>query len=296
MFPASRRNPGYGQGVVTLVAEPNEEERLAQRLRETFASPTYEPPLLPVAAMELIALTRKPDVTYREILKLLESDPLITGRTLKIAESPVYARGEPLRSLEQALTRLGLSTLSDIFLQVSMSTRVFRSASFAAPMEELRRHSVATAHAARLVCRATSLPDEYAFLCGLLHDIGAAACLLALGDSGPKQAAQLTIQQVRKPIWQLHAEVGRDVCQSWKLPPEIMMIVGHHHEPRIGGHVHPLAAAVLLADQLASQAGFPSPVEPTRTGEPENYLGLPDNAVLRLRTEITRHLATAVDG
>lgn len=294
MLPASRRAPGYGQGVVTLATGPTDEERVAQRLRETFSSPTYEPPLLPVAAMELIALTRKPDVTYREILNLLESDPLIAGRTLKIAESPVYARGEPVRSLEHALTRLGLSTLTDLFLQVSMSSRVFRSAAFAAPMEELRRHSVATAHAARLVCRATSLPDEYAFLCGLLHDIGAAAALLALGDTSPKQAAPLTVQQVRKPIWQLHAEVGREVCKLWKLPAEITMIVGHHHEPRIGGHVHPLAAAIHLADQLASQAGFASPVEPLPSGEPENLLGLPDGAMLRLRTEVTRHLATAV--
>jgi putative nucleotidyltransferase with HDIG domain len=158
-------------------------------------------------------------------------------------------------------------------------------------MEALRRHSVATAHAARLVCRATSLPDDYAFLCGLLHDIGAAASLLALGDMVPGQAAP-PLATLRSVIWQLHAGVGRDVCNAWKLPPEIALVIDHHHEPRIGGHVHPLAAAVRIADQLASQAGFASPVEPTAAGELENLLGLPEPALLRLRTEATRHLGT----
>jgi hypothetical protein len=33
----------------------------------------------------------------------------------------------------------------------------------------LMQHSMLTAHVARLACRMTALPDEYAFMCGLLH-------------------------------------------------------------------------------------------------------------------------------
>lgn len=253
------------------------------RLRSELSDPGFEPPLLPVAALELLALTRNPNVEFRQVLELLESDPLVAARTLRVAQSPAFARGEPLRSLESAITRLGLGTLTDIFMQVSISSRVFRSKHYAEPMERLRRHSVAVAHVARLVCRVTSLPDEYAFLCGLLHDIGAAIALLTLGDPNAKNPPSL--RAASSAVWECHAEAGGIVCNSWKLPPDVVWVVKSHHAPQIDGRVHPLAAAVDVADQLARLHGAGSPVEPVLDRLPDNVLELSDTSWRRLRAE-----------
>ena len=47
----------------------------------------------------------------------------------------------------------------------------------------------ATAHLCRILCKYTSLEGEYAFLCGLLHDVGIAATLIAFADTGPRKRA-----------------------------------------------------------------------------------------------------------
>jgi len=251
---AGRARIGYGAGVVEL-RESAPDPSVLERIEAAFASPRYEPPLLPAAALQLLELSRKPEVSFRLVLDVLERDPMLAARVLKIAQSPVYVSGEPIRSLEQALLRLGLETLVQIFLQASLAAKVFRAPGYEAPMEALRRHSVVTAHIARLVCRATALPDEYAYLCGLLHDVGCAAALIVLGQTSDKSVARVPYERARPAVLAIHEKATSVVCATWKLPAEVTMVIANHHHPVIGGHIHPMAAVVHVADALAVQLG-----------------------------------------
>jgi HD-like signal output (HDOD) protein len=249
------RGSNYGQGVVTLDNPELEYDALRLRLLKALRSPTYEPPVLPQAVFRLLELSRKADVKIPELVTVIEQDPLIAGKVLRVAQSPVYSRGAPLQSLHDAVVRLGLETLLQIFLEVSVSVKVFRAPGYDEPMERLRIHSSATAQIARIVCRYTSIYDEYAFLCGLLHDVGIAACMIALapqnrGDISPPFAAAWPA------ILELHEEASRLVCASWKLPSDVQLVVGNHELAMVGKHVHPVAAAVRVADWLAQREGF----------------------------------------
>lgn len=175
----------YGRGeyqieAADLLLTP---EAMIAHLRRTLVSPEYKPPLLPSIALELMKLTRQPDVSIVEVRNLLERDALLAAKVLQLAQSALYSRGAPVRSLHEAISRLGLRTLGDLFLQTVLSMRVFRADGYDAPMTTLMRHSTVTAHVARIACRMTALPDEYAFMCGLLHDAGMAAGLLIFADS-----------------------------------------------------------------------------------------------------------------
>ncbi len=226
------------------------------QLRSAFRSPTYQPPLLPSSAFQLLELCRKRETTFRDLLRILQSDPFVAGQVLRIARSPVYARGEPVRSLELALTRLGITTLTQIFLQVTVTTRIFRAPGYAGPMEMLREHSVATAHAARAVCRHTPVPDDEAFLCGLLHDVGAAMCLVVLGDL-PNDRQPAFSEAVELSITEVRTEAAGIVCDAWGLPSDLKQVIVHHHEPFQNGVANPLGCVILVADQVATHCGFP---------------------------------------
>ena len=170
----------YGKGAVLLEEEDllqagdDQAEEISERLKATFHSPDYVPPVLPAAAVEVHRLTQTQDVKIEQILAALEKDPLLAARVVKVASSPVYG-GKPLQSLSEAVMRLGMRHLGDVVWEVALNMRVFRSKAYEAPMEAVRRHSVACAHVARCIAKLTPVPLEYAFLCGLLHDVGAAA-------------------------------------------------------------------------------------------------------------------------
>ena len=117
---------------------------------------------------------------------------------------------------------------------------------------------------ARLACRLTSIPDEYAFLCGLLHDAGMAAGLLIFAD-GPapastsrpaaNKAAPPPFAQVSFALEMVHEEASAILAEAWGLHPEIRAVLGIHHHFKQANRVHPLAAAVCVADSIASEAG-----------------------------------------
>jgi HD-like signal output (HDOD) protein len=249
-------------------------EAMTAHLRRTLISPSYKPPLLPSIALELMKVTRQPGVSIAEVRKLLERDALLAAKVLQLAQSALYSRGSPVRSLHDAINLLGLRTLGDLFLQTVLSMRVFRAEGYDRPMAMLMQHSMLTAHVARLACRMTAMPDEYAFMCGLLHDAGMAAGLLIFADSagirslgdpprstraGATAPAALpappSYEEVATALDAVHEEASAILAEAWKLSPDMRVVIGSHHHVRINGRVHPLAAVVCVSDWIASEAG-----------------------------------------
>jgi HD-like signal output (HDOD) protein len=242
-------------------------EAMIAYLRKTLSSPSYKPPLLPSIALELMKLTRQQGVSLAEVRKLLERDPLLAAKVLQIAQSALYSRGSPVRSLHEAISLLGLRTLGDLFLQTVLSMRVFRADGYDGPMAMLMQHSMVTAHVARLACRMTAMPDEYAFMCGLLHDAGMAAGLLIFADSpAPRSSRDASrpaasnrvpsYADVAAALDAVHEEASALLAEAWKLNPDIGVVIGsHHHLRESGGRIHPLAAVVCVSDWIASEVG-----------------------------------------
>jgi HD-like signal output (HDOD) protein len=264
----NKQRADYGRGEYQIEAPDFmlSPEAMTAHLRRTLVSPSYKPPLLPSIALELMKLTRQPGVSLVEVRKLLERDPLLAGKVLQLAQSALYSRGAPVRSLHDAISLLGLRTLADLFLQTVLSMRVFRADGYDAPMATLMQHSMLTAHIARLACRMTALPDEYAFMCGLLHDAGMAAGLLIFADSqGPRSSQDGSRSKPPPPpsygevsvaLCAVHEEASAILAEAWKLNPDIRIVIGsHHHLHASGGRVHPLAAVVCVSDWIASEAG-----------------------------------------
>lgn len=261
----SQRRDDYGKGEVRLdaAAERLSPQGMVEYLRKVLASPAYRAPVLPSVAMELMRLTRQSQVRLPEVRQLLERDPLLAARVLQLAQSALYSGGVAIRSLDEAISRLGLRTLEELFLQTVLSMRVFRASGYEAPMANLMQHSLVTAHVARQACRLTSIPDEYAFLCGLLHDAGMAAGLLIFADgAAPASGARPLggkppppFEEVSFALEVVHEEASAILADTWGLHPEIRTVLGIHHHFKQGNRVHPLAAALCVADRIASEAG-----------------------------------------
>jgi HD-like signal output (HDOD) protein len=106
-----------------------------------------------------------------------------------------------------------------------------------------------------MVSSFTSLASEYAFLCGLLHDVGIAAVLIVLGEQKRTQAG-FEPATLAMALQQCHQEASAVVSGLWKLPADVTLVLAHHHDVMIDGRAHPLAAVVALAEDLTRDVGL----------------------------------------
>lgn len=245
---------GYGMGSARLDIDFVDAADLAERLKTLFRSPSYRPPILPTVAVQLYELSRKEDASIPVVVRLLETDPLLASSVLRRAQSPLYSARTPLRSIRDAVVRLGLRDLSNLVLETAMNMRVFRAPGYDEPMERLRMHSIATAHIAGLVAHRTSLYNEYAFLCGLVHDVGAAVAMIALCE-GRKANEVPPFDTVLDAIQRAHVEAAGILAQAWKLPSDVTNAVSQHGIRRAAA-AHPIIAILAIADGWATRLGY----------------------------------------
>jgi putative nucleotidyltransferase with HDIG domain len=257
---------------------------LKDTLLSIFRSPTYKPPVLPAVALELTSLTRKSSVSYEEVVRVVAKDPLLVANVVKLAQSPLYGGKLRAQSLLEALNRLGINTLRDAVWQVVVGMRIFRVQAYATTMERLQSHSTFTAYAARIVASEAGLSSEHAFLCGLLHDVGWSGSLVTVSERVPNPPSPETLFAV---IDKMHAEAGAAMGTLWGLSPEIIEVIGHHHD---GEHPsQPLVAVLCVAEQLADELDFgfeaKSAAGSNSARVDENLAGRFEQAVAVLRLE-----------
>ena len=102
-------------------------------------------------------------------------------------------------------------------------------------MTNLMRHSMLTAHVARMACRLTAIPDEFAFMCGLLHDVGLAAGLLIFADADGSRTPRKEpppFEEVAVALGVVHEEASAILAEAWGLHPEIRVVLGIHHQTK----------------------------------------------------------------
>jgi len=245
---------------------------LTEDLQRTFASPSYRPPTLPDVAMEVMELTSRADVKLLELAVLLQRDPVLAARVLSISQSAAYALRSPPVTLQQAVVRLGLETLREIVVVAALSERVFQVSGHEPFVGRLALHSTATAHVLRLLLRQLRIEAAHGFMCGLLHDIGFGAGLLAAMER--VEWRRLPAQQLERVLDAVHVDASGIVARLWKLPEPIQQVLASHHEIAVDGKPLPLNAALIVAEQLCWEAGagmLPAPdyVDPTWRETPD---------------------------
>jgi putative nucleotidyltransferase with HDIG domain len=262
----NKQSADYGVGTHTLelneleLANPQE---LQHRLLSIFRSPHYKPPVLPNVALELTDLSRKAHVSYDDVIKVVEKDPLIVASVLKLAQSPLYGGRLPVQSLKDALNRLGINMLRDMVWQVVMGMRLFRVRNYQSSMERLQVHATFTAYAARIVASRAGIAAEHAFLCGLLHDVGWCGTLIALSENVKNPPEPKTLFEA---VDKMHMEAGAAMGTLWGLSNEIVQVIKHHHDLSPDKKpVSVLVPVLVVAEHLADEFGYA--IEPKVEGD-----------------------------
>jgi diguanylate cyclase (GGDEF)-like protein/putative nucleotidyltransferase with HDIG domain len=224
--------------------------RYEQALIDKLATGIAGLPLLPESAAEALRLAADAQTDVARIARLVDRDPPLAARVVAIAGSALYAgRAGRATTTQQALVRIGLAAARDLLYQVVYERSGSDLPRFQTEVMASFKRSVRAALAARSLTTELSVAFPYAYLAGLLHDIGEARVYRILAQlpgipPGKAEAADLVARH--------HARAGAGIAQAWKLPSALVETCSlHHHDPT---EVAPPVRLVMAADVLVRLA------------------------------------------
>lgn len=270
---------------------------LRQQLVQTFEDPSYRPPPLPSVALEMVSLSARDDVEVGDVVRLLERDQMLAASVMKLIGSPIYAGRTKVRTLREAVARLGIRTVRDAVFEIALKKSVFSVPAHGDIVERMGRHGIVTAYLTRVICRHARVDEEHAFLCGLLHDIGFSALLFALANPNKKTPSP-PLLEVWSDIDAVHETASKVVTKLWGLPAEIAAIVANHHHVHTGPSAR-VAAVVNIADSMTERFsanivgpkgvdGVPLPacvISQSEVDDSRSVLGLTDPIMTRIQSD-----------
>jgi putative nucleotidyltransferase with HDIG domain len=193
-------------------------------------------PSVPVIAGTVIALVEDPNASADDLRAVVERDPALAARVLKVANSSLFGFSRRIETLRHAIALLGFRTVKNLVMGASMK-EVFKR--FGLTERLLWEHATRAGAVAAMLTEhpAIDVEREEAFVIGLLHDLGK----IAINNSAPDEYSRVVAQvynegvgfvEAEREIFGFdHAEVGALVAAKWKLPPRLETAIRLHHSP-----------------------------------------------------------------
>jgi HD-like signal output (HDOD) protein len=200
--------------------------------------PSASPPTLPATAARLLVLCAQDEFSLLEFVRVIEADPAISSRLLRLANSAYFGFSRKIDTLDRAVQALGRATVQAVALGHSL-LRFWEGGALPSAVEGLWVHSYLCAlgcrHLAHRLPRDCYLSEpDTLFLTGLLHDIG--KILFLVDAPAPYRSAldecptgESLLAWERQRFGRDHAEAGGDALEAWNVPFPIAAVVRYHH-------------------------------------------------------------------
>ncbi|MFT7676367.1 MAG: HD-like signal output (HDOD) protein [Planctomycetota bacterium] len=208
-------------------------------------------PLLSTTALQVLEQSRREDTDAKELADIVQMDPALTAHVLRTANSTAFCPAEPIISLSQAISRLGLHQLSAIVVAVVVKEEVFRLPGFEKELEALWKHSALAGGWSSEIARLRRANVESAFLAGLLHEVGKPVVLSALSSIEELSSCSLDAGIYADWLVEFHEPVACRLLTEWGFPERLVEAVTNHHNPEGASDYPQDAKTTCLADLLA---------------------------------------------
>lgn len=164
----------------------------------------------------------------------------LATRVLRLANSGYYAIPGGAKSIERAVTVLGIDTVVQLVYTAAVFSHYDLQSREPFSIREFWKHSLGVAMASETIARELGLKDpSLLFLSGLMHDIGKlVAFQLAkdefIGICEFAKKERMTVLESEKSLGHPgHDEIGYELVRRWRMPVMVQEIVRHHHDTNI---------------------------------------------------------------
>jgi HD-like signal output (HDOD) protein len=234
---------------VTNCLSDNKESDMAVHLDELLAK-SSQLPAIPKIMQELLNSIDNSDVELVSVGKKIAMDPSLGASVLKMANSAAFRGQHEIRSIEEAVIRLGIKRIRSLvvaaglhrILPKGLNPQVFWFDAFR------------VANLAKLMAQYANSEPETAFTCAMLHNLGELMIAFVLPEEAGLvdllvEEGETRIEAQRHQLGYDYAQIGAALAKRWQFSPLIVEAIKQQLRPDT---VNPSVEAALIRMALFS--------------------------------------------
>lgn len=248
------------RGLPTIYVLREMMTQLSTELTKKLAGAVEKMPAFPKSVQRILELTRDINCPPKELVMVIETDPVLTMKLLRILNSAYYSFSKQITSVNQSVVCLGLNTVKNLALSFAAMGTLPQQNAAGFDMQRYLLHSLATASLARLLCHKYGKDDTDpadCYIAGLLHDFGKVVFAQFLPTEF-KQALACSQEQAiplhqaeRQIIGTDHTVVGSMLTERWQFPGQLSDTIRLHHSDIASGDT--VLCCLYVANQISKQ-------------------------------------------
>jgi len=234
---------------------------MTPELSQRLAAAVDGMPAFPKSVQRILELTRDVNAMPKDLVEVIDKDPVVTVKILKVVNSAYYSLPKQITSIGHAVVYLGFNTIKNLALSIASIGMMPKGNAAGFDVQQYLLHSLSTAALAKqLASRVDQADPMDCFIAGLLHDFGKvvfaqfmpnefrAALELANRDGSSLHAA------LQRTIGTDHCVVGSMLVEKWRFAPHLVETIRHQHLGNIKDT--DMIACVFAANQISKQLKF----------------------------------------
>ncbi len=224
----------------------------------------FEIPSIPILLIKILQLLYEDEESAKKLEELILHDLSLSSHILKIANSAYYSLRNEVKTISHAIVLLGMNLVRSLAIGVGIFDHFAKGMKCeAALINELWMHSFGVGLLTQEIWtrRRGRKEGDFAFLCGLLHDLGKVVFFknypthYCFHFASEKSQTDPDISTCEFENFNTdHATVGATLTKQWGLPSELSDVLKKHHYPLQSDSL--LVCAVSISDMLAKQGGI----------------------------------------
>ena len=200
-------------------------------------------PPLPDVYFRIESLSHDDSATSADFSQVLELDPSITARLLRMSNSAYFGFKREIKSVKDAVTLMGIKEIVSLVRIACITNNLKVSPQVENMAKNVWIHSATCAITAQLISRKRGISNkntvkEDLLICGILHDIGKIVLWKFFPDIYMPVALNCTRmrptdQEELNALGCTHSEIGKTLADHWQLPEHISNVIAFHHKPLV---------------------------------------------------------------
>jgi putative nucleotidyltransferase with HDIG domain len=217
-------------------------------------------PAFPKSVQRILELTRDINCQPKELVMVIEKDPVMTMKLLRILNSAFYSFPKQITSVNQSVVYLGLNTVKNMALSFAAMGVLPQKNEAGFDVQNYLLHSLTTASLARLLCQKFGGGDADpadCYIAGLLHDFGKVVFAQFM-PAEFKQALTLSADRgislhsaEMEIIGADHSVVGAMLVGKWQFPESLADTIRLHHSEFPAENT--VLSCLFVADQITKK-------------------------------------------
>jgi len=236
-------------------------EPLNPELASRLTAAVDSMPAFPKSVQKILELTRDVACSPKDLVQVIDKDPVVTVKVLRVVNSAYYGLSNPITSIDHAVVFMGFNPIKNLALSIAAIGMLPSDARAGFDSQRYLMHSLTTAGVARQLAQGLRQADPHdCFIAGLLHDFGKVVVAqfmpvefhrsleLSLWKQVP---LHLALQEV---VGVDHATIGAMLAQKWRFADDLVDTIEHQHHPEKADT--DMMACVWAANQISKKLDF----------------------------------------